>query len=129
MSSSPISAHKSISPFGAGVPVSPTIRLTFGRTLFSALNRFALCDLKEDSSSITTMSKSHLQKSTSHSTFSRLMTYTCASRSSAASRSFSGPSTFDSPIPDRCSHFSSSPPQVSLATRRGAITSTFRISK
>ena len=69
------SAHKSIKPFDAGVPVSPTIRLTFGRTFSIALNRFVPWFLKDDSSSITTMSKSNGTplSSMSHWTFSRLM--------------------------------------------------------
>ena len=33
------------------------MRRTIGRTFFRALNRFALWDLKDESSSITTMSK------------------------------------------------------------------------
>ena len=50
------SAHRSISPLLAGVPVSPTTRLILGRTCIRALNRFDWWFLKEESSSITTMS-------------------------------------------------------------------------
>ena len=75
MSSSRNSAHKSISPLLLGVPVSPTMRFTFGRTFINALNRFVWWFLKEDSSSITTMSKSNGMplSEISHYTFSRLM--------------------------------------------------------
>ena len=42
---------------GAGVPVSPTTRVNWGRTFFSARNRFARLFLNEDNSSITSISK------------------------------------------------------------------------
>ena len=46
------------SVFGAGVPVRPMTRLHRGRTFFSARNLCALLLLNEDSSSITSASKS-----------------------------------------------------------------------
>ena len=73
MSSRYICGHRSIRVLGAGVPVSPITRLHRGRTFLSALNRCALADLKEDSSSITSASKRHVVCSTSQLTFSRLM--------------------------------------------------------
>jgi hypothetical protein len=50
-------AHRSSSPFGAGVPVRPTTRRMRGSIAFKALNRCAWEFLKLDSSSMTTMSK------------------------------------------------------------------------
>ena len=47
-----------MSVFGAGVPVRPMTRLHRGRTFFSARNLCALLLLNEDSSSITSASKS-----------------------------------------------------------------------
>ena len=52
------SAQRSIKPFPVGVPVSPTMRFTFGRMAFMARNRFDWWFLKLDSSSRTTISKS-----------------------------------------------------------------------
>ncbi|MPN45771.1 hypothetical protein SDC9_193342 [bioreactor metagenome] len=54
------SLHKSIKLLGAGVPVSPIILLTFGLTFLRALNLLAVEDLKLESSSMTTISKSNL---------------------------------------------------------------------
>ena len=51
-----ICAHRSISPLGAGVPVSPITLLTVGMAVRIALNRFDLEDLKLVSSSITNTS-------------------------------------------------------------------------
>ena len=51
------SANKSIRPLLAGVPVSPTIRFNFGRSFIKALNRFDWWFLKDESSSITAISK------------------------------------------------------------------------
>jgi hypothetical protein len=51
------------------------MRFTFGLTFINALNRFVWWFLKDDSSSITTMSKSNGMplSEISHCTFSRLM--------------------------------------------------------
>ena len=50
------SAHRSMSPLLAGVPVSPTMCLIRGRTCISALKRLDWWFLNEESSSTTTMS-------------------------------------------------------------------------
>ena len=75
ISSSLNSANKSIRPLLLGVPVRPTTLFTVGRAFISALNRLAWWFLKEDSSSITTISKLNGTPlfSISHCTFSRLM--------------------------------------------------------
>ena len=74
-SSSRNSAHRSMRPLELGVPVSPMTRLTVGRTRIRTLNRLDWWLLKEDSSSITTVSKSKGKplSSISQARFSRLM--------------------------------------------------------
>lgn len=53
--------HRSSRPFGAGVPVSPTTRENCPSTFFSARKRFARLFLKDESSSITSISKGNLR--------------------------------------------------------------------
>lgn len=123
-------AHRSIRPLPVGVPVSPTMRLTLGRTFIRARKRFAWWLLKLESSSTTTISHCHRIPlfSMSHGTFSRLMMWMSACFCKAAFRSASVPTSTANRRADRCSHFSISAGQVSLATRRGAMTRTRRTS-
>jgi hypothetical protein len=77
ISKSHIWLHKSMSPFGDGVPVRRITRLNCGRTRLNALNLFAEGFLKLELSSMITISKGQghsLYLSTSHTTFSRFMT-------------------------------------------------------
>lgn len=118
--------NRSMSPFDAGVPVSPTILVIWGRTARRALKRLAWWFLKLDSSSMTTMSNGHdlPRVVTSQGMFSRLMTVMNAPRLRASMRSLRVPMAMAMSSPARWSHLASSLGQVSRATRSGAMTRT-----
>src|SRR5574344_110502 len=123
------SAHKSVNPFGAGVPVRPTTRLKYGRTIRSAFHRDVFGHLNDDSSSITSMSKKCPENrcpyfDTSHGMFSRLMMYRSASALRAFSLFLAIPTTLLIVSDRKCAHTSSSSLHVDCATRSGATIST-----
>lgn len=79
MSRSLTCAQRSIRPFGAGVPVSRTIRWMRGRTFHRAFHLFERWFLKLEDSSTTTQSYGHVFRTsvhsfTSQSVLSRLVT-------------------------------------------------------
>ena len=126
-----ICAHKSISPFGAGVPVRPITRLTLGRAMRIALNLSLLALLKLVSSSITSASNGSLPPylPTSQTKLSRPVTYTSAFCAKAMHRCFSVPITLTTRRSCRCSHFSASVLHVVSATFFGATTKVRLISQ
>ena len=116
-------AHRSMRPFGAGVPVSPSTQSKPLRRRRRTRNRFARGLRKPDSSSMT--SARHGQWCTSvssHTRFSWLMTVTVASCSNAFRRWAGVP--VQTAQSKECSplNFSSSAAHVSLAGRNGATT-------
>ena len=119
-----ICAHRSISPFGAGVPVRPITRLTLGTAMRMALNLSLFALLKLVSSSITSASNGSLPPylPTSQTKLSRPVTYTSAFCASAMHRCFSVPITLTTLRSCRCSHFSASVLHVVSATFLGATT-------
>ena len=107
MSSILNSAHRSISPFEDGVPVSPMTRLALALTFISDLNLFAWWFLKDESSSTTMQSNGNPRPlfSMSHWTFSRLMIVMSAPFCTASALSFGVPTATAYVRYDRWSHF------------------------
>src|SRR5574344_2625224 len=121
-----ICAHRSIRPFGAGVPVRPITRSTVGAAIRIALNLWLFALLKLVSSSIIKASNGSWPPyfPTSHTKLSLPVTYTSAFCDSATQRCFSVLSTFTTLSPCRWSHFWASVFHVVSATFLGATTKT-----